>query len=98
MPQVRKTNIFLRSSNFLWITDYDHIDRNITFSSNDPYCEDINIVDDDVVEETEVFSIELSSSDPRVLFGQFTSTTVTVLDNDGSETRIMCLLVAGSVF
>ena len=42
----------------------------------------VPITDDSVVEETEMFTATLSTTDSNVVFGQDTA-TVTILDNDG---------------
>ena len=42
------------------------------------------VEDDDVVEDTETFQVDVSSSDPDVILGQFPSAVVTVDDDDGT--------------
>ena len=41
------------------------------------------IVNDDVVEDTETFQVDVSSSDTDVILGQFPSAVVTINDDDG---------------
>ena len=66
-------------------TDFTPLEQIVTFQSNvHRACENVVIVDDDVVEDTEVFQIDVSSSDPDVILGQFSSATITVLDDDGT--------------
>lgn len=42
----------------------------------------LSIVDDDVVESTEQFSVTLSTVDGKVAIGTYGSATVSILDND----------------
>ena len=65
-------------------TDFVNIHKNITFTSNDHYCEDVIVLDDSVVETTEIFLISLTSLNASVVLGSFTSTAITVLDDDGT--------------
>ena len=69
---------------FFLITDFVNIHENITFTSNDHYCEDVIVFDDSVVEATEVFLISLTSLNASVVLGSFSSTAITVLDDDGT--------------
>ena len=51
-------------------------------NSGDPQCTDISIVDDTILENDEVFSVELSTNDLDVDF-ETASAMVTISDNDG---------------
>jgi hypothetical protein len=42
----------------------------------------LNIVDDDVVERTEDFSVSLSTTDAKVTIGTHGTATVNIIDND----------------
>ena len=45
------------------------------------HCVEVEIFDDDTVESNETFTLSLTTNDPAVLHGGFT--TVTIIDNDG---------------
>ena len=44
----------------------------------------VPITDDTTIEESEMFTTELSTNDPNVIFGD-DSATVTILDNDSKS-------------
>ncbi len=54
----------------------------MVFSSNPRQTVRINIVDDNAVEETEMFRVRLSSSDPGVQISGQDFATVTITDVD----------------
>jgi hypothetical protein len=64
-------------------SDFTPIEQTFTFRSNVRTCEDVMIVNDDVVEDTETFQVDVSSSDTDVILGQFPSAVVTINDYDG---------------
>ncbi len=53
--------------------------------TGDSTCLDVMVIDDSVVESTEVFTLTLSSADPliSVINGE---TTISILDNDSEST------------
>ena len=53
------------------------------FASNDPVCDDMILINDNVVEGTETFVVSLSTTDPDVTFGAFPSAIISILDDDG---------------
>ena len=55
----------------------------LVFSSAETLCVNISIENDAVLEENEVFFLELSTSDPQVNLSS-PSASVTILDNDGN--------------
>ena len=53
-----------------------------TFNSTPQrHCVEVEIFDDDTVESDETFTLSLTTNDPAMLHGGFT--TVTIIDNDG---------------
>ena len=50
-------------------------------STTQRHCVEVEIFDDDTVESNETFTLSLTTNDPAVLHGGFT--TVTIIDNDG---------------
>lgn len=46
-------------------------------------CVDISIVDDNIAELTEVFSVNLSTNETQVIIDDSSSVTVSIIDNDG---------------
>lgn len=68
------------------MTDYVPMNQLFIFQSNTPMCASVNITDDGVVEDMEVFQVILSSSDPDVNIGTNGTASITILDNDGTDT------------
>ena len=54
----------------------------LVFTSAETLCVNISIENDAVLEENEVFFVELSTNDPQVNLSP-SSASVTILDNDG---------------
>ena len=67
--------------------DYAPFERILTFQSDNPLCENVTTTEDEVLELAEVFYIAVSSSDPNVTVGAFSSANITILDNDGNQQR-----------
>ena len=55
----------------------------LVFTSAETLCVNISIENDAVLEENEVFIVELSTNDPQVNLSS-PSTSVTIVDNDGN--------------
>ena len=56
----------------------------LVFTSAEPlHCVNVSIENDAVLEENEVFFVELSTNDPQVNLSS-PSASVTILDNDGN--------------
>ena len=55
----------------------------LVFTSAETLCVNISIENDAVLEENEVFIVELSTNDPEVNLSP-SSASVTILDNDGN--------------
>ena len=57
------------------------------------HCVEVQILDDDTVESNKIFTLSLTTNDPAVLHGGFT--TVTIIDNDGMPCSVhdgLCVL------
>ena len=55
----------------------------LVFTSAETLCVNVSIENDAVLEENEVFFVELSTNDPQVNLSS-PSASVTILDNDGN--------------
>ena len=55
----------------------------LTFTSAETLCVNISIENDAVLEENEIFFVELSTNDPQVNLSS-PSASVTIVDNDGN--------------
>ena len=64
------------------MTDFVPVAQTLTFNSNVLLCVDVEINDDSVLENTETFSITLSSSDPHVIVGAVGLASIIVSDDD----------------
>ena len=64
------------------MTDFVPVVQTLTFNSNVLLCVDVEINDDSVLEDTETFSITLSSSDPHVIVGAVGLASVIISDDD----------------
>ena len=64
--------------------DYTEVTTDVTFPpmSQLPRCVDIPIIDDVILEENEVFLVQLSSSAATIAVD---TATVTIIDNDGKR-------------
>ena len=65
--------------------DYDRvINEEVTFTPNGPTVQSlsVNIIDDDILEGTESFFLDVSSSVSNIVIGQRASTTVRIFDED----------------
>ena len=56
----------------------------LVFESAGTLCVDISIQNDQILEEEEVFFVELTSNDVQVIFSR-PSSSVTIIDNDGKS-------------
>ena len=64
------------------VQDFTRLVQMRTFNSAPQrHCVEVQILDDDTVESNETFTLSLTTNDPAVLPGGFT--TVTIIDNDG---------------
>lgn len=68
--------------------DYVPVNQLLTFQSNVLMCTNVNITNDNVVEDMEVFQVILSSSDPDVIIGTNGTASITILDNDGTNYEV----------
>ena len=73
-------------------TDYATLAQTIIFTSNDPVCEDVAIIDDSTLEEIETFLISVSSSDSDVNLGPIPTATISILNDDGRQQIQMIVL------
>ena len=67
-------------------TDFVAISSSLVFSPGDNaiMCEELRVVDDSIVEGSEVFSMTLSSDDPQVVtLAPSNQLNITILDDDG---------------
>ena len=68
----------------------------MTFAANSgagiQACDDIPIIDDNLVENAEGFRLSASTTDDRISFLSGTSASVSITDND-SEDRVNCSTV-----
>ena len=58
-------------------------------SNSSSICENVTIINDNVLEGEETFSIELTSMDTAVILGN-NRTVITITDNDGIALYIVC--------
>lgn len=68
------------------MTDYVPMNQLFIFQSNTPMCTSVNITDDSVVEDMEIFQVILASSDRDINIGTNGTASITILDNDGTDT------------
>jgi UDP-glucose 6-dehydrogenase len=67
---------------FIEIEDYNHLNTVLVFNSDTSrVCSNIPVIDDSVVEMTEMFGVMLTSSEPDVDL-QDSSAVVDIIDND----------------
>ena len=64
------------------MADFVPVVQTLTFNSNVSLCVDVEINDDSVLEDTETFSITLSSSDPQVIVGAVGLASIIISDDD----------------
>ena len=65
--------------------DFSAVSADLTFDeSTSRACVDIPVEDDDIVENPDVFTVEIRGGDPDVVFDP-PSSTVTIIDNDRVE-------------
>ena len=74
-------------------TDYATLAQTIIFTSNDPVCEEVTIIDDSTLEEIELFQISLSSSDPDVSLGEVFVATISILNDDSKSSNNLSVVV-----
>ena len=69
--------------------DYTEVvSRQLSFQPGESeQCTAINVTDDVILEDSETFSVQLNTTDQAVLFN-FSSATVTILDNDSESGSI----------
>ena len=64
--------------------DFEPFDRTLTLLPGETFKQfEVVIIDDLLVEELEQFSINMSSTDERIIFPEGPSTLVVIEDNDG---------------
>ena len=63
--------------------DLEFSDINFIKGNDRTLCADIPIIDDDLCEEPETFSVTLTEMDSNVVLNGQRRGTVTILDNDG---------------
>ena len=66
-------------------------------SSGDQQCYDVVIVDDNLVEDNEIFFVTLTSPEPNLLERTLSRATVTI-NPDPADGKFLCSLKAGSLF
>lgn len=67
-------------------------EANNSLNSVPSQCFSINIVDDDIVEANEAFTLNFLISDPQILESSTASNAVvSIEDNDGKYDNIICL-------
>ena len=59
------------------------------FPGSTEECADLSIIDDDMVEPTETFFVNVSSLDEGVVITAPSQATISILDNDQRECHIM---------
>ena len=65
--------------------DYIGVSTVFTFSESSEQCENVMIIDDDIPESCESFSVDVSTDTESAVFSE-SSRTVTILDNEGCYT------------
>ena len=65
--------------------DYIGVSTVFTFSESSEQCENVTIIDDDIPESCESFSVDVSTDTESAVFSE-SSRTVTILDNEGCYT------------
>ena len=66
--------------------DFEPFDRTLTLLPGETFKQfEVVIIDDLLVEELEQFSINMSSTDERIIFPGGRSTLVVIEDNDGES-------------
>ena len=88
-----KIGIVVTSMNFPTIcstatVDFTPMEQTLMFKSSDDLCVDVFTIDDSVLEETEIFHITVSSSDPNVTLGVIPTTNIVIVDNDCKHTLL----------
>ncbi|CAI8022061.1 Extracellular matrix protein FRAS1, partial [Geodia barretti] len=78
----------LPSDSAMAMTDFVPVVQTLTFNSNVLLCVDVEIYDDSVLEDTETFSITLSSSDPQVIVGAVGVASIIISDDDSVEVSL----------
>ena len=70
--------------------DYTAVNSNLSFpaatSDNTMRCMDVNITDDSVFEESENFTVTVTTTDPQVAGNNML--TLTIIDNEGQQKYI----------
>ena len=72
----------------------------ITFSTIVPrrtVCEQVTLIDDNIVEATESFQFSFDSVTPGVVIDSPDITTINILDNDGMDTKLYVYLTVQCV-
>ena len=67
--------------------DYDRVSVNLTFSGSmmmEEICHNVTTVDDNIVEDTEVFTISLTTSETMVIIPN-SSAVISLNDNDSKS-------------
>lgn len=79
--------------------DYSFSAVNLTFSmsSTTRQCVNITIVDDDLLEPSELFLVQLAAFDPNVFLEPSHEATITIADNDGMLYKLLSRYTVGFV-
>lgn len=90
------TDSILSSSLTEYTSDYRRISKLITFPRcGRVHCETLYFFDDQILEETETFNIDVNRTtllDPRIMLGPVTA-TMTIIDNDGKSLVIATVVM-----
>ena len=63
---------------------------------NSSVCGNPIIIDDDILENNETFSVSISEFDPNIVLGPIDSTTIVIVDDDGKSTAAMLIIMIHS--
>lgn len=71
------------------IDDYSPVNETLVFGADLPteMCVVMTVSEDDLVEETETVSLEVTTDDPAVLLLQPTTAVVSIVSTDGERAR-----------
>ena len=80
---------------FLFFTDgsdFEPVSETVTFLPGETTASvSVPIVDDSNIEDTEMFSATLTTTDSNVVIGSDDTATVTILDNDRTSIISLCV-------
>ena len=63
-------------------SDFIPVSEELLFTAEGEECIDVLVNNDGILEETEFFFLELSTTDPRAFTFSLTRATINILDND----------------